>query len=253
MPTRRGELGVEISGAATTETGVCDVLTWIDGRELKPTRGLGPRSTFLLGEALARLHDAARRFECPSDFELPRWGAETMFSSASPFQPGAMDEFLSAEARRVFQEIAERTRATFEQLDATPEPWGLIHADFILINCRFARRADGWRLGVLDFDDLGWGYYLYDLAPLLDNLADFPDSFPKLREAFLAGYRSIRALPRSLEIHLPILIAARHAVSLTWLAGMQRRGETDLPIERYAEYRVAGMRRWLAAASAGLD
>jgi Ser/Thr protein kinase RdoA (MazF antagonist) len=133
----------------------------------------------------------------------------------------------------------------FEQLDDVPEAWGPIHADFILINCRFARRGDGWRLGVLDFDDLAWGYYLYD-APLLDNLADSPDSYPALRRAFLASYRSVRSLPQSLEVHLPVLMAARHAVSLVWLAAKQHRGETDLPIERYVDYRVAAMRECLA-------
>ncbi len=157
-----------------------------------------------------------------------------------------MDEFLSAHAWALFQQVAERTRATFEQLDRLPEARGVIHKDFILINCRFIRRGDGWRLGMLDFDDLGWGYFLYDLAPLLGNLADFPESYPRLRRAFLAGYRSVRALPLSLEKHLPILMAARHAVTLTWLAGMHRRGETDLPIESHIEYRVGEMRRFLA-------
>jgi Ser/Thr protein kinase RdoA (MazF antagonist) len=127
-----------------------------------------------------------------------------------------------------------------------PEAWGVVHKDFILINCRFIRRGGGWRLGILDFDDLGWGYLLYDLAPLLGNLADFPDSYPRLSRAFLAGYRSVRSLPRSLETHLPILMAARHAVTLTWLAGMHRRGETDLPIEKHIQYRVSEMRRFLA-------
>jgi Ser/Thr protein kinase RdoA (MazF antagonist) len=153
---------------------------------------------------------------------------------------------LPAEGLILFRDVAERTRAIFEQLDRTPTPWGIIHKDFILVNCHFTRGTGGWRLAVIDFDDLGWGYYLYDLAPLLGNLADFPDAYVELRRAFLAGYRSIRPLPRWLEVHLPILMAARHAVTLTWLAGMHRRGETDLPIEEHVEYRVAAMRHCLS-------
>jgi Ser/Thr protein kinase RdoA (MazF antagonist) len=108
------------------------------------------------------------------------------------------------------------------------------------------RGAGGWRLGVLDFDDLGLGYYLFDLAPLLGNLADFPESYPRLRRAFLAGYRSIRALPPALEAHLPVLMAARHAVVLTWLAGRRRDGAIDgLPLERHVAYRAAELRRCL--------
>jgi Ser/Thr protein kinase RdoA (MazF antagonist) len=66
----------------------------------------------------------------------------------------------------------------------------VIHADYILGNCRFRGRTPG----VLDFDDCGWGYFLYDLAPLLGNLSD-SDGFPSLARAFLAGYRRAGALP----------------------------------------------------------
>lgn len=245
LTTRSGELVVQ-TGASGGGL-LCDLFTWIDGNVLKPARGLGPRSAFLLGEGLARLHLASERYEPPPGFDVPRWDAETMFTSASSFRPGSMVTLLPADVWPLFREVAERTRSVFEQLDGLPDAWGLIHADFILINCRFARRRHGWALGVLDFDDLGWGYYLYDLAPLLDNLADFPDSYPRLRQEFLAGYRSIRPLPRALEIHLPILMAARHAVALTWLAAKARRGETDLPIERYAEIRIEAMRECLGS------
>ena len=67
----------------------------------------------------------------------------------------------------------------------------MIHADFILGNCHFR----GHTPGVLDFDDCGWGHFLYDLAPLLGNLSD-ADRFLILARAFLAGYRRVRALPR---------------------------------------------------------
>jgi Ser/Thr protein kinase RdoA (MazF antagonist) len=92
IPTRTGELLVE----ARSEVGIrhCSLLTWIDGRELKPTRGLGRRAAFLLGEGLARLHAAADEFKPPPEFELPRWDGVTMFTAASPFRPGQMKAFL---------------------------------------------------------------------------------------------------------------------------------------------------------------
>ncbi|HEY1370470.1 MAG TPA: hypothetical protein VGF23_25295, partial [Gaiellaceae bacterium] len=82
LAARNGELIVCVGERS------CDLLTWADGRVLKHGRGLGPRSTFLLGEGLGRLHDAAERLDARADLELPRWDAETMFSEASPFRPG---------------------------------------------------------------------------------------------------------------------------------------------------------------------
>jgi len=248
VAARGGELMVCVCGQgadAALPGRYCDLLTWIDGRVLKHRRGLGVRSTRLLGEGLARLHSAAERFHPPADFDLPTWDARTMFSNASPFQPGRMDEFLPREAWMLFQEVATRTEAIFDQLDRTAGQRGIIHNDYILINCHFKRDARGWKLGILDFDDLGWGYFLYDLAPLLGNLSDWPDAYSRLRRAFLDGYRGVRSLPPPLEAHLPVLMAARHAVTLTWLAAKQRRGETDIPIKRHVEIRVAEMRRCL--------
>jgi len=243
VPTSDGALVVEVQGDA--DTWYCDLLTWIDGRVMKHGSGLGPRSCGLLGEGLARIHEAAQTFSLPAGAELPLWDTDVMFTECSPFGPGSMQDFLSADAFSLFQEVAERTRAVFEELDSIPGQWGIVHNDYLLINTLFRRAGNGWQLGVLDFDDLGFGYHLYDLAPLLGNLFDYPDAYRRLPRAFLDGYRSVSALPLGLEVHLPVLMAARHAVTLTWLAAKKRRGETDLPIERHVEIRVAEMARCL--------
>ncbi len=247
VPARDGGLTVSVGGDGRDEERprrFCDLLTWVDGRVLKYGRGLGVRPTFSLGEGLGRIHNATQRLT--ADFDLPSWDGETLLSVASPFRPGRMEEFLQPEAWAVFQDVVGRTRAVFDELSHDEGQWGIIHNDYVLINCRFKRERNGWKLGILDFDDLGWGYFLYDLAPLLGNLFDWPEAHTRLRRAFLDGYRSVRPLPTSLEHHLPVLMAARHAASLTWLAAKQRRGETDVPIVRHVAIRVAEMERCLA-------
>jgi Ser/Thr protein kinase RdoA (MazF antagonist) len=251
VAARSGELVVTVAGADENDaigSRCCDLLTWVDGTVLKYGTGLGLAACTLLGEGLARVHRLAEHFEPPPGFELPCWDAATMFSPASPFQPGPMEAFLSPQAWALFQEVAARTQEVLARLDAIPGQLGITHNDYILINALFRRSARGWRLGILDFDDLGWGYFLYDLAPILGNLFDYPDAYRRLRRAFLDGYRSIRPLPRELEAYLPVLMGARHAVTLTWLAAKHRRGETDLPIERHVAIRVSEMDRCLTLA-----
>ena len=238
VPARDGELVVEVAQRH------CDLLTWLDGRILRPGRGLGPQGVHVLGEAIGRIHNTAEPIE-PFELDLPRWDADGMFTAASPFRPGPFEEFMSVSDRGLFREVEERTRGVFESLDRRGDAFGVIHSDFILLNCHFVRRARGWEVVVLDFDDLGWGYFLYDLCPLLGNLAEFP-KYPAMRRAFLAGYRSVRSLSSELETYLPILMAARHATTCLWVAGIERTHGTGPPVAEHIAYRMDAIRHCLA-------
>jgi len=212
VPCRDGRLVVEAG------LRYCDLLTWLDGHVLVPGQGLGPHGVHDLGHTLGRLHNAAELIGPQFDGELPSWDADGMFvPAASPFRPVLeLDEILSENDRPLFDEIADRTRTIFDVLNRDGA-YGIIHADYILGNVFLRRQADGWQTGVFDFDDCGFGYYLYDLCPLLGNLAGYPGAildnpyYPALREAFLDGYRTIRSLPREWDRHLPVLMAARQA------------------------------------------
>lgn len=237
---RSGELVVEADGRR------CTLLTWLDGRVLRAGRGLGTRGVHALGRALAHLHDAAVRFRPSPGFDVPTWDADGMFTAASPYRPGRFHGALSREDLALFREVEERTRATFELLRRDGHELRVIHSDVVLVNCHFRRRRDGWEVGVLDFDDLGWGFLLYDLCPLLGNLLDFPESYRTLSRAFLAGYRSVRSLPPELEAHFPVLMAARHAEVCVWLFGLHRTTGTGPPIAGHVAYRMDAIRQCLA-------
>jgi len=74
---------------------------------------------------------------------------------------------------------------------------GLIHADMHLGNALF------WRgeVKVIDFDDCGFGYWLYDIAVSLWELRHRND-YGHFRSALIDGYTRRRPLPPGL---LPIL------------------------------------------------
>jgi Ser/Thr protein kinase RdoA (MazF antagonist) len=126
---------------------------------------------------------------------------------------------MSADERiERLHEVARRLHArlqdVFRTLGDGRDQFGVIHADFILGNCLF----HGHRVRVLDFDDCGWGYFLYDMAPLIGNLKDF-DRDGSLVRAFLAGYRSVRSLPCEREQYIDLLVAVRDAAAALWAAG----------------------------------
>ena len=67
--------------------------------------------------------------------------------------------------------------------------FGLIHADMRLANLL----VDGERTVLLDFDDSGFGWFLYDLAASLSFYETSPQ-VPALIRAWLTGYLEVRAL-----------------------------------------------------------
>jgi Ser/Thr protein kinase RdoA (MazF antagonist) len=98
--------------------------------------------------------------------------------------------------------------------------FGLIHADCMPDNVLIHRGV----ASVIDFDDCGFGWYLYDPATLFAfSVAD--DAFPTMLDAWAEGYRSVAGLPDAHLAELPTFIMARCLVGLGWL---HTRRETDM-------------------------
>ncbi len=99
-------------------------------------------------------------------------------------------------------------------IDRGPDTFGLIHGDLLAKNILHC--AD--QPAALDFEYCGWGYYLYDLAPLLWQLkGERPDDYCQLEEAMWAGYTSKTGLDERMRAHLEVFIAARQLASCRWL------------------------------------
>jgi Ser/Thr protein kinase RdoA (MazF antagonist) len=217
VPDRDGALVVETEYGG--ERRYCDLLSWLDGRAHSLGSGADDAGVWALGRALGRLHNASTTFRPPAGFTLPRWDFDGMFDpAASPFRPTlAIDDVLAPADRAQFADIASRTKAAFDALGSGADAYGVTHIDYILGNCFLHRGTKGWDVSVFDFDDCGWGYFVYDLCPLLGNLAGYPGpirdnpAYPDLRDAYFAGYRSVRPLPPEWERLVPLMLAARNA------------------------------------------
>ena len=63
---------------------------------------------------------------------------------------------------------------------------------------------------IIDFDDCGFGYFLYDIAALLDRI-EWREDYPRLRTAMLEGYREQRSLSANHEALLDLFLLVRWA------------------------------------------
>lgn len=112
---------------------------------------------------MARLHNHACQWRLPPGFVRIRWDWETFFGDTMVYGGiNAADvwDLIPDDLRRRFDRVAARMRRVMMQLGDSADKVGLIHADLHLDNALF------WRdnVRVIDFDDCGFGYWLYDIA-----------------------------------------------------------------------------------------
>ena len=141
----------------------------------------------------AQLHNHADQWRPPDDFVRISWDDNTFFGNAMVFGNVAAADawfWLPARLRGLFTRVAEQVGAVMEELGRGMDVFGLIHADAHLDNVLF----DGGRTFLIDFDDRGFGYRMYDVAVALWELRHRHD-FPTFEESFVRGYRRHRPLP----------------------------------------------------------
>ncbi|NHB76314.1 phosphotransferase enzyme family protein [Rhodobacter calidifons] len=205
LPSRSGRL-MERVGA-----GFADVLGWLPGRPLGQSRVplvLEDRTgTYrALGAEIARLHAACDAWTPPPGFRRCRWDAEGLVGEAPVWGQFWDNPTLDPADRTLFLRLRDAARS---RLAGTTADFGLIHADLVRENVLL----DGGTIRLIDFDDGGFGYRLFDLATVLLKSLDEPDH-PALRAALIAGYHELRPLDLSL---LDLFIALRALTYVGWI------------------------------------
>jgi Ser/Thr protein kinase RdoA (MazF antagonist) len=234
VPNLDGALVTPITLGAAIEVHQCVVLRWVCG-EL-PTPGLSPALLERLGAFTGELHRQAERFAPPSGFVRPRWDWERLFGARSILHNEEAMATLAPAQHAALEAAGERIRRalTSPGKDALRE--GLIHRDLHRDNILI---CDG-EVGVIDFDDCGFGYYLFDLACVLDSfhrrIATGPADYQLQREALLRGYDRVRPLPSELDEHLGIFMAMRDMVTIDFILGSK-----NANVQAWGRARVAAI------------
>ena len=162
VAARDGALVVSIATPELPDGRLCDVLDWIEGQ---PPRDDEIVESFrILGELHARCHNHASRWPVPSGFTRQRWDESTLLSGEHPTVAPAWDNWaLSAEQRVLVLACRDALRERLAGWGKEAQRYGIIHSDLMPENLIVA--DDGVRL--IDFDDAGFGWYLYDPASAL--------------------------------------------------------------------------------------
>lgn len=165
-------------------------ISWLEGEELGKA-GVPfaqPLAVLLeqhrrLGCLVADVHRATARLTLPSDFIRPRWDIEG-FVGETPFWGRFWDHPVATPAQRA---TLIRARAYLRhKLEAHVQAGARlapIHADVIRENIL----DEGEALWLIDFDDSGIGFPMYDLGTAMSQSLYEP-AYEAIRDALMAGY-----------------------------------------------------------------
>ncbi|MGO2112782.1 MAG: phosphotransferase, partial [Pseudoclavibacter sp.] len=197
-----------------------DVQQWVSGSEpfgdtVEAWRGEPgpPVDRFrALGEVLGRLHVASRDTGRIAGFTRDSWDADGLAGPAPTW--GDATRLAHSDADRdVLARAIASVRAELESLGRDDDVFGVIHADTTAENVL----VDSDELTLIDFDDFGEGYWLFDLATMLFWYSRHP-SYADYRAALLEGYAVHVEVPARALAALDTLILARGTTYLGWAA-----------------------------------
>jgi Ser/Thr protein kinase RdoA (MazF antagonist) len=228
MPGSDGELIQTVKLPGITDRR-CVRFQWIEGQTPEETGQLDLllKPFEQLGAITARLHQHARHWRRPDDFVRQSWDEEATLG-ANPIWGRFIDgPGLSNIDKQLLNRCADAVRQRLERFGKGQDRFGLIHADMRLANIMVHQGS----IRVIDFDDCGPGWFLYDLGTALSFMEDRPD-VPELVNAWVAGYRTVRPLSAQEERALPTFIMLRRLTLLGWSAS---RGQTGGLAEELGE------------------
>jgi Ser/Thr protein kinase RdoA (MazF antagonist) len=184
----------------------------LPGRE--PDAGAdAPRWFERLGEVTARMHRHSRAWALPEGFRRKRWDVESMVGDRGYWGPWRAALGLEAPGPWVIERALAVIRERLERFGTGAARFGLVHADLRLANLL----VDGSHLRIIDFDDCGFGWFLYDFAAAV-SFIEHEMVVGELLRAWVVGYRQVAPLSAAELEEMPSFVVLRRILLTAWLA-----------------------------------
>jgi Ser/Thr protein kinase RdoA (MazF antagonist) len=165
-----------------------------------------------LGEVTAHMHVHAKSWARSPEFVRHVWDLETMFGPEPTWGRWQEGIGVDGDALRLLGRLCEALHRRIDEYGKGPERFGLVHADLRLANLL----VDGPVTRVIDFDDCGFSWYIYDLAAALSFIEHRHD-VPQLITAWLKGYRRTAPLAAVDEDEIWTFILLRRLLLVAWV------------------------------------
>ena len=165
-----------------------------------------------LGEMAALTHEHTIAWERPQPFQRLIWDLDAVYGPQATWGNWREGPNVDAAARDVLERVEATVTARLKAFGKSEQRYGLIHADMRLANLLI----DDGVTRLIDFDDCGLGWFLYDFAAGISFFEDSPE-IPALRAAWVHGYRKVRSLSAEEEVEIDSFIMLRRMALLAWI------------------------------------
>ena len=127
---------------------------------------------------------------------------------------------MDAAKADLFARTVARIGSRLAAYGKSPDRFGLIHCDLRLANLLIDRDV----VKVIDFDDCGFGWFMYDAATPVSFYEHDPQ-VPALIDAWVRGYRTVAALSDEDATEIATFVMLRRLLLVAWIGS---HAETDL-------------------------
>ncbi len=167
----------------------------------------------VLGEVTARMHQHSKQWQRPSYFTRLTWNFETSLGDAKPHWGRWRDGMgVDPAKRKLFGRTVDVIGKRLASYGKGADRFGLIHCDLRLANLLI----DGESVKAIDFDDCGFGWFMYDAATPVSFYEHEPQ-VPELIEAWKQGYRKAAVLTKADADEIPTFVMLRRLLLVAWI------------------------------------
>jgi Ser/Thr protein kinase RdoA (MazF antagonist) len=176
--------------------------------------GIRPDHYKAQGRLMAQMHAHAAHWGHPKGPTKRRYDWDGLFrdDSGTGIRASEAWALLPRAHLEPFEFVTQQTHKVMDEWGKCPEVYGLIHADLgVDANVLF------WsgEARAIDFDDSGFGYWIYDLAVSLEHCQE-DDDFSRCKDALFDGYSQVRSLPQEQLEHFDLFQAGFHVYEGLW-------------------------------------
>ncbi len=231
VPAFDGELIKLVETPELNESRMVVMFEFIAGDEPDESALIEPFKR--LGAVAARMHLHARSWQRPAYFERLVWDYEHSLGDTPNWGRWQDGMGLDDDIVALLQQADETVRGRLARFGNGPDRFGLIHADLRLAN--LLETGDDTR--VIDFDDAGLGWFLYDIATAL-SFMETHEQLDALIEAWVGGYRTVAPLSEAEVAEIPTFLMLRRLLIIAWIGS---HSDTDLAQELGVEFTAASV------------